>query len=294
MKTAIIMGIVALLGSAASATAALVVKDDAGSEKRAVSSSHQARAATYRVILAGFTATGATWDHALEVDGKGDEVFVSTRIVYRERGKKTSDDEFSTPIMGDTNNYPNRTKAGSASALGGIRNGDTFPAPLNKRARPNEEAEVPPLELWSDELVQGRAAVVITPTVWEHDGVGDDFGGWLAAGKKVLPKVAAAADKALSGKSSGGITSWTQLGLSVLTVAWDVAGKPGDRPIGTTVQRGKNRFNPQSIVLTYQSAERLAKRRIGGVKGLIALQYRDHPDFWGNYTLWLRIERVPT
>jgi hypothetical protein len=32
MKTAIIMGIVALLGSAASATAALVVKDDAGSE----------------------------------------------------------------------------------------------------------------------------------------------------------------------------------------------------------------------------------------------------------------------
>ena len=293
MKSAILIAIVVLLGSAASATAALVVNGDAGSETPLVASSQQARGATYRVIVAGFTATRATWDHALEVDGKGDEVFLSTRIVYRVRRKKSSTDQFATPVLGDTNGYTNRIQAGSASALGGIRNGDTFPSPLNKRARPKDDAEVPPLELWSDRLVQGRTAVVITPTIWEHDGAGDVFGGWLAAGKKVLPKIAAAADKAISGKSSGGITSWTQLGLSVLTVIWDVAGKPGDRPIGTTKQSGKNRFNPKSIVLTYQSAERLAKRRIGGVKGLVALQYRDHPDYWGNYTLWLRVEKVP-
>lgn len=293
MKTAILIGIVALLGSAASATAARVVTDDGGSEKPMAASSREARSATYRVVLAGFTATRASWDHALEVDGKGDEVFLSTRIVYRVRGKKTSNDEFATPTLGDTNGYANRIQAGSASPLGGIRNGDTFPSPLNKRARPKDDAEVPPLELWSDRLVQRTTAVVITPTIWEHDGAGDVFGGWLAAGKKVLPKVAAAADKAISGKSSGGITNWTQLGLSVLTVVWDVAGKPGDRPIGTTKLRGKNRFNPKSIVLTFQSAQRLANRRIGGVKGLIALQYRDHPDYWGNYTLWLRVEKVP-
>jgi hypothetical protein len=291
MKMAIIIGI-AFLGSAVSATGAAVTADN-GVDKRAVASPRQAQVATYRVVVAGFTATRATWDHALEVDGKGDEVFLSTQIVHRVRGRRTSADEFATPIMGDTNGYPNRVRAGSASALGGIRNGDTFPSPLNKRARPDDDAEVPPLELWSDELVKGRTAVVITPTIWEHDGAGDVFGGWLAAGKKVLPKVASAADKAISGKTNGGITSWTQLGLSVVSVVWDVAGKPGDRPIGTTTQRGKNKFNPKSVILTYQSAKRLAKRRIGGVKGLVALQYRDHPDFWGNYTLWLRVERVP-
>jgi hypothetical protein len=43
--------------------------------------------------------------------GCDDEVFPSTQIVYRERGKKTSSDEFATPIMGDTNGFPDRVQA---------------------------------------------------------------------------------------------------------------------------------------------------------------------------------------
>jgi hypothetical protein len=279
---------------AVAATVAATVAVTGGQTARAVpdAAALDAKAGMYRVIVEGFTATRATWDHALEVDGKGDEVFLSSQIVYRVRGKKTSSDEFATPIMGDTNGFPNRVRAGSASELGGIRSGDTFPTPLDKRAAPPEGAEVPPLELWSDELVQGGTAVVITPTIWEYDGAGDVLGGWVRAARRAVPRIAASADKAISGKRNGGITEWTQLGLNTLSILLDVVGTPGDRPIGTTKHPGKKAFNPKAIVLTYQSAERLSQRRIAGVKGLITIQYRDHRDYLGNYTLWLRIAKV--
>jgi hypothetical protein len=249
--------------------------------------------ATYRVVVVGFTATHTTWDHALEVDGKGDEVFLSTQVAYRLRGKRTSLDDFATPIMGDTNGFPQRVKVGSASDLGGIRDGDTFPSPLNKRAKPAPDAEVPPFELWADQLTQGKSAVVLTLTIWEYDGAGDVFGGWLKAGKKALPKLAALADKAISGKKeSGQVTQWTELGLGLLSLIHDVTGSPGDRPVGTNKREDKTVFNPRSIILTYESAAQLARRSIGGVTGLISVQYRDTADLGGNYTLWLRIEKV--
>lgn len=74
----------------------------------------------YRVVLDGFTVNSQIWDHALQVDGKDDEVFASANVIYRDRNEEPLlTDEVSTRTMGDTNGFGDRIAAGTANGAGG-------------------------------------------------------------------------------------------------------------------------------------------------------------------------------
>src|SRR5215203_3903123 len=67
--------------------------------------------AKFRVTLNGFSVNNETFDNQLQLDGKGDEVYIKWDT-------QLDDDELNTPplvtssgqslVMGDTNGFPNR------------------------------------------------------------------------------------------------------------------------------------------------------------------------------------------
>ncbi|MCA1643362.1 MAG: hypothetical protein LC785_15765, partial [Acidobacteria bacterium] len=117
-KSALIAVMVALLCVSVSAQ---VKKDSKGK-----SGSGRGR---YRVTLIGFTAHNQTWDHAGQVDGKDDEVYIvsDVRMFNRAGAEIQAPSTSRSQVMGDTNGYAYRVKAGSASDRGGIKSGDSFP-----------------------------------------------------------------------------------------------------------------------------------------------------------------------
>ena len=123
--------------------------------------------ARFRVTLNGFYVDKETWDHALEVDGKGDEVFVryDTRLVSNE-GTTLSESSQSTKVMGDINGYPERVQAGSRSSKGGLKTGDSFPTSSPWQHDGNLMADRPPMKLFEGNLVEGETGVAITPTLF--------------------------------------------------------------------------------------------------------------------------------
>ena len=67
----------------------------------------------YRVILTGFSVRSQTWDHVLEADGKGDEVFVkavNTRITSA--GRAIYESDVTSQVMGEKI-HANWVQAGS-------------------------------------------------------------------------------------------------------------------------------------------------------------------------------------
>jgi hypothetical protein len=255
----------------------------------------------YKVIVEGFSVSAQTWDNVLQSDGKGDETFLSAKVAYLDsKGKAVApESSFKSQTMGDINGWNGRVQAGSASDRGGIISGDTFPSPLDLTATPTGTSSTftPPFTLWEGDLIQGKEAVVITPSLWEWDGSGDVFGGWLAWAQTALPKIAASVGTFIGGgTASDTIKKATELGLGVLTVFNDPSfvGVPGDRPIGTTkAADGKSFiFDQQVVLLNYDRAEALLRQQINGVSGLIALNFQDDPTLTGDYTLYLRVVSV--
>jgi hypothetical protein len=253
----------------------------------------------YRVLVEGFSVSAQTWDNVLQSDGKGDEVFLSARVAYMDRNGKdlAPRTEFRSATMGDTNGFSSRVRAGTASDQGGIVSGNTFPDPLDLTAfgPATSPSFTPPLTLWEGDLVQGRQAVVITPSIWEWDGSGDVFGGWLQWAQTALPKIAGSIGTIVGGgNASDVVKKATQLGLDVLTVFNDpgLIGKPGDRPIGTTKNvDGKYVFVPQVVLLNYDRAQALIQQKINGVSGLFTLHFQDDQALT-DYTLYFRVVPV--
>src|SRR6266566_596669 len=82
----------------------------------------------YRVVVNGFKVLAETWDDALEYDGKRDEVYITAHIgALDKNGQVLYKDEPTSPVMGDTSNLPGRVQAGTASTLGGLKTGDSYP-----------------------------------------------------------------------------------------------------------------------------------------------------------------------
>jgi hypothetical protein len=255
----------------------------------------------YSVIVEGFRVLSQTWDNVLQSDGKGDEVFLDTKLAYVDNDGKdvAPQSDFRSATMGDTNNQNGRMQAGSASDRGGLISGDTFPNPLDIGAppAPSSATFTPPFTLWEGDLIKGERAVVITPSLWEWDGSGDVFGGWLTWANTAFQKIAQSVGTFIGGGSAADtIKNATQLGLDVLNVFGnpDFRGIPGDRPIGTTRNSSGTGFvfDPKVVLLNYDRAEALISQKTNGVSGAFALQFTDDPTLTGDYTLWLRVERV--
>jgi len=257
----------------------------------------------YRVTINGFTVHNQTWDHAFEVDGKGDEVFLLADVKTVNRDRKI---EFSTQrrskTMGDRNGYSYRIKAGSRSAMGGIRTGDEIPKknPWRRAGRPRPDRL--PMVVWEGELVEGKNAVAIIPTIWEWDGGSDAFGewtGWARDTARIL-KQANVIDK-LFGEPIGGrvrvVFEASELALGIaLSLQRDsdggILGKAQDRPIGM-IRKGKRYvFLPKVLALNYNTAEEVLKTNFGLGRGIIEINYKDDSKLRGDYSLYLQVQRI--
>lgn len=126
----------------------------------------------YRVTINGFRANSATWDTALQTDGKGDEIFIVAELQEMSAGGNPagSIQTRTSFIHGDANGFPSRIAAGSLSPSGGIRSGDGIPNVPEpwKRYGPLQQKQFP-MFVWEGRLVDGQNAVLIIPAIWEQD-----------------------------------------------------------------------------------------------------------------------------
>jgi hypothetical protein len=257
---------------------------------------------TFRVTLLGFVVNHETRDTLLETDGKRDEVFQVPVVLFFDRDRGLEPLSFSVfgPIHGDTNRHPTYVRAGSASALGGLRTGDSFPA-----ARP-WEGRTPagpgfgfPSVLFEGELRPVHNAAVIIPSLWEWDGNQELFSPYMDAIEEAMPAIRlnvghilAAPDltpyefRAKSGES---------IGLNKTVTLDDRVFDMRNRPIGMVraASPGRFDFQPQVLVLTYEGARDAAGRDVGFGPGVIEVRYEEPPELEGNYSLYFKVERLP-
>jgi hypothetical protein len=264
------------------------------------SSAGAARTGRFRVTLNGFTVNRQTFDHALDADGKSDEIFFLNKVaLYRKDAQGGVSVRFmpilDSRIMGDVNGHSGRVRAGSAGDQGGLRTGDRFPSqePWVRGAAPG--VDTLPMLLWEGELTKGEAWVKIVPTIWEWDN-GDrhlratwdsNSEHWLASPhdpEATLPPTPLVYPLSLLG--GGG---------AARNAAWHAFGTAEDRPVGMRKdRRGAELFDPTWLVLTFENATRAVSEAQGtkGV-GIVEIPYTDSDEFNGHYTLYVQVERLP-
>jgi hypothetical protein len=138
----------------------------------------------YRVVANGFTVIHESFDDMLSRDGKYDEVYGGFTVLHfdRKTGEVLDRDLRRTKVLGDINNFPDRLRAGSASAMGGLRAGDSYPDAGHARFRgyggtePNSQTF--PFKVWEGTLTDGADAAIIMPTMWEQDSDGSPYDAW--------------------------------------------------------------------------------------------------------------------
>jgi hypothetical protein len=251
----------------------------------------------YRVTVIGFTCHNQTWDHTLEVDGKGDEVYIvnDVRVLNRAGAVIQAPGTSRSQTMGDTNGYEYRVKAGFASDRGGIRSGDSFPTntPWIRRGGPTRDR--PPMILWEGELPAGQTVTII-PTIWEWDGGDDMFTGWRRTIATNGGAIAGTAVGLVYGPAAG---AGTASALQVLLPAasnflGDVIGNASDRPIGLEKRGDRWGFTPQTVTFNSEIADNTIANDVGKGPGVVPVAYEDASELRGKYTLYLQIERIIT
>jgi hypothetical protein len=264
------------------------------------------RAAEFQVTINGFWVKSETWDHAFEVDGKGDEVYFSVGAKVTDANGKPAVDvtggnpESRSETFGDTNGYPSRVKAGSRSSDGGLRTGDRSPtdAPWNLSGEPT--ADRLPFLVAQVKLEESKNALMITPTIWEWDGGADAFKDWVNWFKDSLKEVGSFVQGKIKSPSAGNpkdlLFEAADVGLKLALSLKDsgILGNAGDRPIGMRqASDGSNKFEPYVVVLTYDSASWLAENNPTGKGiGILELSYKDEDKFRGNYSLFVQVKKV--
>jgi hypothetical protein len=270
--------------------------------------------ASYRVSVTGFTVNKETYDDPLQLDGKRDEVYVSAEVALADKDRKVLEPGgaiVQSKVFGDVNgaNIRNgRIRAGHASSQGGLQTGDSYPTETPWRRQGEPLPDALPLAIWQGELTEGSNAVLITPTLWEYDApdLRDAFQSWMHWNQDATSALLASPElMTLLGTLVGPEAPATLAALAPVQKVevgfFDALGKMGDRPIGMTVttdaKTGKSFFTfaPTTIVLNYDTAERLLAQNIGGKgPGVIALSFREtDTKLGGNYTLYLLVERMP-
>ena len=262
--------------------------------------------ARFRVTLNGFTVNNQSDDDIFEGDGKGDEVYLraDTLKVSTAAGAQSVKQTIKSIVLGDMNNQSGRGQAGSASAKGGLRTGDKFPAATAQPwARGSALAtERPPMLLWEGTLTQGVDGVEILPTIWEWDSPAQSRTEIDAADS--LPFQLAGLERDFKTRISSRNTSAMFDAANFYPAgqgdaAQDPRGffigddKSGTRPIG--MLQGPRKFVfflPQILLLSYDSAlaaSAAAPSNLGA--GIFALRYKDNKDH-GDYTLYIQVEKI--
>lgn len=131
--------------------------------------------ARYRITILGLECLQETKDDPLQLDGKRDEVFLGVYLATAPRlngnQRPTPVATLRTKVMGDTNSYPDRIRAGTASAQGGIQTGDFVPDSTITTPKVNVQGTTDhfPLKVWEGELTDTSDLLVIAPCLFEWD-----------------------------------------------------------------------------------------------------------------------------
>jgi hypothetical protein len=258
---------------------------------------------TFQVSINGFDVGKQTWDDELNTDGWADEVFLAAEVTAVEDGKAMYTNRTQSRVMGDINGFPDRIQAGAAihwpfgQRTGGLVSGDHFPTdePYERKAPLSPIA--PPMLVWQGRLTKDSTAVAITPSVWEWDQNG---------GTTLLDWLAWQADIAdtYGERIKGNLPKpyqiwidWTVLGLDTLqrTAKDGVFGKPVTRPIGMSEDGTDMVWKPQTLALTYDTANYIiASQPAGKGFGILSFVYTDQGIGDGSYTLYVQVERLDT
>ena len=148
-----------------------------------------------------------------------------------------------------------------------------------------------PFLVWEGDLVQGLNGVVIIPTIWEIDGGGSIFPHFQTALDEAAPEILATAATLAGGPATGqAVRPAAQATFRAIERATsDIRRETGDRLIGI----GQTPFRPWLIQLNYDIAEEVMRTRIGRAPaGILSIPYHDEGDLNGDYTLYLKVERI--
>ena len=274
----------------------------------------------FRFTINGFTVNSATRDHILDIDGIGDEVFVSSNVVVVDslQGLSTPFATLEGKVYGEARLdiagkgvWSGRVRAGSGSPKGGLRTGNSFPVSPAFKRMVAPASEYLPQEVWCGTLTDGQNAAVIVPSIWEWDGVSSTFHEWINWGsqlantlsgqKELLGLVASASTTAAGVVGAATLGAKLALGAAVSLDSTGLVGGEADRPIG--VSKSKTRlhaydFVPQhKFVMNYRTADFSTRENaagsVGGMgPGVYALQFVDDGFYQGRYTLYVQIERI--
>lgn len=261
----------------------------------------------YKVSVNGFRCLAETWDDALNRDGQHDEIRIAVGINYVDKNDAASyRDQRSSPVMGDIQNPAVTVQVGNAAGFwgrksGGIISGDSFPPdnPWNRAEPFPHPAGAPPFMAWEGELIRNERVVFITPTIWEWDPGEDTFQGWLQWQVDADAKFGQKAKEIVGGIWKVTEPVFDAVSLGIQTVATlqsgGVLGMAGSRPVGFQRDEGSDTFsfNPQVLVLTFDTAEALITHRPSGYGyGVKTFEFKDDSALRGHYELFLQVERI--
>jgi hypothetical protein len=139
----------------------------------------------YLITITGLQCVTATLDDPLQLDGKGDEVYVNAIVSRYDRStqKAIESGQALSLTYGDTNKINGRMMAGSRSDKGGIQSGDLIPASprpgVARTAAPQKN--IFPMIVWEGTLTDGKDALAISPSIWEDDLNATTFSDYVKA-----------------------------------------------------------------------------------------------------------------
>jgi hypothetical protein len=136
--------------------------------------------AWYLISVSELICISPTKDNALSFDGRGDEIYASAYIRSYDRttGKLAATWSTRTLVYGDSANST-RLQAGTESAAGGIRAGDTIPDAGSVEHLVSLQTQRFPWQVWQGPLRDNGNALVISMSVWESDGRDQPHQAWL-------------------------------------------------------------------------------------------------------------------
>jgi hypothetical protein len=265
------------------------------------SSYAQQQAGRLRLSFAGFKCFRETWDDAMQLDGKCDEVLLNFNFsMAAADGSTKFQYKFRTDTYGDANGaFSNRISAGTCvdmfgGAKGGIKAGDIFST--NKI-------------IGEYDMAAGDALNII-PTIWEWDPGADILStvlgriesGIAGMNTKVM-EVVRSGTGIIQSPVSGHINTVTEFVIkgnflnlpTASEITQTVVGKQATRPIGMTMD---GKYDPYVTVLTTPIINAMVNSNFGYGPGVIPVHYdeemmgntRDH----GSYVIFLKIEFIPT
>lgn len=261
----------------------------------------------YRITANGFQVIHQTNDHALNVDGWGDEVYVAA-YVHAFSSTGASGYLKQTGIYGGKkDDEPFRILVGSASKEGGLASGNTVPNTSTPWVR--QEADGMPWEIWSGQLTEGLDVVVVFPALWEWDSVRDNFLRWettLAARGRTIQSDTAQ----LNGLRRGQVIGPAAFAFDKHQVEpfSDILRGGYDRPIGFLEANAKQSllgsffdavfgksfvFPVPAVFLTVGTIEGALSTPSPKGAGIIEVRLPEALDMAGDYTLYLQVERIP-